>query len=144
MWPELDSPRPDLTIAATGIDGLADGFYGYDVVRGEFVRRTGYPDGGVIGRACLDQRWAGLAVLKFLFWADLETQEAVYGPRAYRNLNLAAGRAAQALYLAAESLGLGACGVGAFYDRELARACNLDERCAPLYLVSVGPLASSR
>jgi nitroreductase len=53
---------------------------------------------------------------------------------------LAAGRAGQRLYLAATALGLGACGVGAYYDRELAAAAMLPEAGWPLYLVAAGPV----
>jgi SagB-type dehydrogenase family enzyme len=144
LLPELARPRPEITFAATGISGLPDGFYAYDGEACGFVRcGSEVPDATAIGRACLDQRWAGLAALKFLFWSRLAAAESAFGPRAYRRLNLAAGQAAQALYLAAETAGLGACGVGAFFDRELARAFALDEGCDPLYLVAVGPLAGA-
>ena len=142
---ELKGPRPELICAVTGINGLRDGFYRCEGPAGEFVlREETTPVDSVFGRACLDQRWVGLARLKFLFFAELERWEEACGPRVYRDLNIVAGRAAQALYLAAESLGFGACGVGAFYDRELARAFDLGPGREPLYLVAVGPLAGPR
>ncbi|RJX34470.1 MAG: SagB/ThcOx family dehydrogenase [Desulfarculus sp.] len=93
-----------------------------------------------LGPACLGQLWTGAAALSLVFWADLAQMEAAAGPRAYRQAMLAAGRAGQRLYLAATALGLGCCGVGAFFDREVAAAAGLPPGGQPLYVVSCGPV----
>jgi nitroreductase len=49
-----------------------------------------------------------------------------------------AGRMGERLYLAAEALGLGACGIGALYDHEAAEALGLNHESRLLYLVAVG------
>lgn len=90
--------------------------------------------------ACLGQLWVGQASLSLVLWADLGEMEARAGPRAYRHAMLAAGRAGQRLYLAATALGLGCCGVGAFFDQEVARAAGLPPGAQPLYVVSCGPV----
>jgi SagB-type dehydrogenase family enzyme len=95
---------------------------------------------GGAARACLGQAWVGQAALVLVLWADVAGLEELHGPRAYRHAMLAAGRAGQRLYLAATALGLGACGVGAYYDRELAAAAMLPEAGWPLYLVAAGPV----
>ncbi|MCF8041210.1 MAG: nitroreductase family protein [Desulfarculaceae bacterium] len=91
-------------------------------------------------RACLDQAWVGRAALNLVLWADPKQLSAVAGKRGYRLAMLAAGRAGQRLYLAATALGMGCCGVGAFYDDEVAAAAELPAGAWPLYLLAAGPV----
>jgi SagB-type dehydrogenase family enzyme len=93
-----------------------------------------------LARAALGQLWVGQASLVLVLWADLEALDESHGPRAYRHAMLAAGRAGQKLYLAATALGLGCCGVGAFYDQEVARYAWLPEKGRALYLLACGPV----
>lgn len=93
-----------------------------------------------LAEACLGQLWVGQAGLSLVLWADLEHMEAQASPRAYRQAMLAAGRIGQRLYLAATALGLGCCGVGAFFDQEVAQAAALPRNASPLYVVSCGPV----
>ncbi|HEY68776.1 MAG TPA: SagB/ThcOx family dehydrogenase, partial [Thermoflexia bacterium] len=59
--------------------------------------------------------------------------------RAYRYVLLEAGHIGQNLYLAATSMGLGACAVGAFLDDDLNDLLGLDGKDeAALYIISVG------
>ncbi|MFZ5586728.1 MAG: SagB/ThcOx family dehydrogenase [Thermodesulfobacteriota bacterium] len=90
--------------------------------------------------ACLGQMWAGQAALVLLLWHDLAALAQRGGARTYRHALLHAGRVGQRLYLAATALGLGCCGVGAFYDRELALAAGLPPGGDPLYLLACGPV----
>jgi len=91
-------------------------------------------------RACLDQAWVGRAALNLVLWADPKRLAQTAGERGYAQAMLAAGRAGQRLYLAATALGMGCCGVGAFYDDELAAAAELPLGAWPLYLVAAGPV----
>jgi SagB-type dehydrogenase family enzyme len=56
---------------------------------------------------------------------DLDRAARIYGDRGYRYVHFEAGAIGQGLYLAAEALGLGATGIGAFYDEEVHRHLNL-------------------
>jgi nitroreductase len=56
---------------------------------------------------------------------DLERAAASYGDRGYRYAHFEAGAIGHRLYLASEALGLGATGIGAFYDDEVHRYLNL-------------------
>ncbi len=87
---------------------------------------------------CLNQAWLGSAAVHFLFLADLKRVDAVYGPRGYRYLMLAAGRLGQRVYAVSTAIGLGCCGVGAFYDKEAADLLGLNDGSRLLYLVAVG------
>ncbi|GFK92488.1 hypothetical protein NNJEOMEG_00313 [Fundidesulfovibrio magnetotacticus] len=93
---------------------------------------------------CLDQLWMRRAAMVALFFADFDALDPLLGARGVRWSFQAAGRLGQRLYLAAESLGLGACGVGAFYDGEAAELLGLPEGTSLLYAVPMGPVKSSR
>jgi nitroreductase len=56
---------------------------------------------------------------------------------------LEAGRMGEMLYLSAASMGIGCCGIGAFYDEEARRFLELGATSRLLYLVAVGPVKHS-
>ena len=51
-----------------------------------------------------------------------------------------AGRIGQRLYMAAQELGMGCCGIGAMYDYEAADLLGLAPGGRLLYALSAGPL----
>jgi SagB-type dehydrogenase family enzyme len=87
---------------------------------------------------CLDQAWLANAAVHFVFMTNLHTLDRMWGARGYRYAMMTAGMMGERLYLAAEAMGLGCCGIGAFYDREAAEALNLNTESRLLYLVAVG------
>lgn len=87
---------------------------------------------------CLGQQWIRNAGLQLLFFADLGALEAASGPRSYRYAMLEAGRLGQRLYILATALGLGVCGIGAFFDQEGEKLAGVDGRAQLLYLVTIG------
>lgn len=89
---------------------------------------------------CLGQMWLSNAALHVVFMTNLGVLEKAWGPRGYRYAMLAAGRLGQRTYLGATALGLGCCGIGAFYDGEAANLLGLNPESALLYLVAVGRL----
>jgi len=91
-----------------------------------------------IAHAALDQTWLGDAVIHVIMAARLRDAEKHSGPGAYRKLLIHAGRIGQRVYLVSESLGLGCCGVGAFYDAELRNILELSDDWDVLYLLGVG------
>jgi len=87
---------------------------------------------------CLDQEWLKNAGVHFLFLANLEVLEKTWGPRGYRYAMLTAGKLGQRLYVAAEAMGMGCCGIGALYDGEAMEMLGLNQSSRLLYLVAVG------
>ena len=87
---------------------------------------------------CLDQLWLANAGLLFLFMCNLKTLDNTYGARGYRYAMLEAGILGQRLYLGSTALGLGCCGIGAYYDNEARELLSLIEDSYLLYLVAVG------
>ena len=87
---------------------------------------------------CLDQAWLANAAVHFLFISNLDLVDQVWGPRGYRYAMMTAGRLGERLYLMATAMGLGCCGIGAFYDMEAAELPGLNSASRLLYLVAVG------
>jgi SagB-type dehydrogenase family enzyme len=66
-----------------------------------------------------------------------------YVDRSYRYILLEAGHLGQNVYLAATALGLGPCGIGAFFDDALDRLLALDGHDeTTVYLLAIGPRAT--
>ncbi len=87
---------------------------------------------------CLDQEWLGQAALHFFFVANLKLLEQNRGSRGYRHAMLTAGRFGQKIYIGATAMGLGCCGIGAFYDQEASAFLELNQDSQMLYLVAAG------
>jgi len=137
---ELDHTRICTGFLAGNVEGLDPGIYLLDkanrsmgkTAEGSFVDR--------MTRVCLGQEWLANAALHFLFMANLESLENAWGTRGYRHAMLTAGRSGERLYLMATALGLGCCGIGAFYDGEAMELIGLNDSSRLLYLVAVGPI----
>lgn len=92
-----------------------------------------------IQQAGLGQAHLGEANVCFVLSAIFQRTRWKYRKRAYRYVLLEAGHIGQNLYLAAVSMGLGACAVGAFRDDDLNQLLGLDgTEEASLYIVAVG------
>jgi SagB-type dehydrogenase family enzyme len=87
---------------------------------------------------CLDQAWLVNAGVHFLFLSNLEVLEKAWGARGYRHAMLTAGRLGQRIYITAEAMGVGCCGIGALYDKEAMDLLTLNQSSRLLYLVAVG------
>ena len=122
------------------VEGLEPGFYLTDALELSFERVDAGSFTGLMASICLDQRWLANAAVHFLFITDLKKLEQSYGPRGYRYAMLHSGRLGGSLYLAATAMGLGCCGIGAFYDTEAAQLLKLRANSRLLYLVAVGPV----
>lgn len=88
----------------------------------------------------LNQQWLASASLQFFFVAPFPEIHDVWGPRGYRYAMISAGRLAHRIYIGATALGLGCCGIGAFYDRDAAVLLGLVSSSDLLYLVAAGPI----
>src|SRR4051794_23073538 len=107
------------------VDGLPPGVYRFWPSHAELEK---YIDGDQRVAAAglsLGQQLAGNACVAFSMIGDLDRAASLYGDRGYRYVHFEAGAIGHRLYLAAEALGLGATGIGAFYDDEVHRYLNL-------------------
>jgi SagB-type dehydrogenase family enzyme len=93
----------------------------------------------------LGQDLAGNACVAFSMIGDLDRAARAYGDRGYRYVHFEAGAIGHRLYLAAEALGLGATGIGAFFDEEVHRYLSLaPEQGQVVYHFAIGYPISDR
>ena len=89
--------------------------------------------------AGLNQEFLGEAHVCFVVSGIFQRTRWKYHERAYRYVLMEVGHLGQNLYLAATALGLGVCGIGAFFDDRLNQLLELDgEKEAALYLITLG------
>jgi SagB-type dehydrogenase family enzyme len=123
-----DAVRVDVITLA--VDALPVAAWRYEPQRHALQRRRGdgAPLRGVARRAALDQDVVGDAAAVFVLSIDRASFVAdVHGAaRGYRHAFLEAGLIGERFYLEGGALGLGVCGVGAFYDDEAAALIGID------------------
>lgn len=128
-----------LYLYAHRVDGLQPGVYRFWQDRAELeqIRRG---DQRVAAAALsLGQDLAGNACVTFSMIGDLDRAVRTYGDRGYRYVHFEAGAIGQRMYLAAEALGLGATGIGAFYDDPVHHYLNLTpEQGQVVYHFAIG------
>jgi SagB-type dehydrogenase family enzyme len=121
------------------VTGLAQGIYHYAVRKHELESLQPGDFRAAVTQAGLWQGFLGGANVCFILTAIFQRTRWRYHERAYRYVMLEAGHVGQNLYLAATSMGLGACAVGAFLDDQLDGLLGVDgKEEATLYVVSVG------
>jgi nitroreductase len=86
----------------------------------------------------LGQELAGNACVAFSMVGDLERAVHAHGDRGYRYVHFEAGAVGHRLYLAAEALGLGATGIGAFYGEEVHCYLRLRSQQQVVYHFAIG------
>jgi len=110
------------------VDGVEPGVYRYwpGEARLELVR-SGDQRVAAAGLS-LGQDLAGNACVAFSMIADMDNATRLHGDRGYRYVFFEAGTIGQRLYLAAESLGVRATGIGAFYDDQVHSYLGIEPR----------------
>lgn len=123
------------------VEGLKAGIYHFrpgefDL---EFLKKGEFSK--ILAEACLGQGIVATAQVTFIWSAVLARGKWKYRQRAYRYIYLDAGHICQNLYLAAETLGLGACAVGAFFDDDINEIIGLDGTDETIiYMATVGKI----
>jgi SagB-type dehydrogenase family enzyme len=114
-----------LYVYAHRVDGLEPGVYRLCGDGGTLEQITSGDQRVAAAGLSLGQELAGNACVTFSMIGDLQRATESHDNRGYRYVHFEAGAIGQRLYLAAEALGLGATGIGAFYDDEVHRHLNL-------------------
>ncbi len=119
--------------------GLAPGVYHYAVQRhGLELLRTGDFRQEVF-EAALSQEMLLRASCVLVLTGLFGRVQWKYVDRSYRYILLEAGHLGENVYLAATSLGLAPCGIGAFFDDDINRLVGVDGRDeAVVYLLAIG------
>jgi SagB-type dehydrogenase family enzyme len=128
-----------LYLYAHRVDGLQPGVYRFWPESAELEQTKSGDQRVVAAGLSLGQDLAGNACVTFSMIGDLESAARTYGDRGYRYVHFEAGAIGHLLYLAAEALGLGATGIGAFYDDDVHLHLNLiSEQGQVLYHFAIG------
>jgi SagB-type dehydrogenase family enzyme len=114
-----------LYLYAHRVDGLQPGVYRFWPECAELEQVQAGDQRVAAAGLSLGQELAGNSCVTFSMIGDLDRAARSYGDRGYRYVHFEAGAIGHRLYLAAEALGLGATGIGAFYDDEVHRHLNL-------------------
>ena len=133
----------EVHVIAQRVTGLAPGSYCYEPVGHTLeLRRSGSFEEG-LRRWTFDQHWMLDAAAVFVMVGRLERIAPRYGSRGYRYMLFEAGHVAQNLYLLGAAHELCVQATGGFVDHAIARLLGLQQRAMILYLVAVGPAAST-
>ncbi len=126
-------------LALHNVDEFESGIYHYGVQNHELEQLKKGDFREAAARAALDQDMAYSASVVFIWTAVFQRSKWKYDQRAYRYVYLDAGHIAQNLALAAVSLGLGTCQIGALYDEEVNALVGIDgEEESVVYMSAVG------
>jgi SagB-type dehydrogenase family enzyme len=128
------------------VEGLEPGVYRFWPEHAELERIKAGDQRLVAAALSLGQDLAGNACVAFSMIGDFGNAASRYGDRGYRYVHFEAGAIGQRMYLAAEALGLGATGIGAFFDEDVNRYLNLSSELGQVvYHFAIGyPVADPR
>jgi len=113
-------------VVANNVKSLEPGVYHYSI-RAHLLEQLEQRDlRRQIAAAALGQEMCASAAAVFIWSAVFERCKWKYGQRAYRYIYLDAGHIAENLALAAVSLNLGTCEIGALYDDHVNAIINID------------------
>jgi SagB-type dehydrogenase family enzyme len=113
-------------VVAHGVRKLDPGVYHYAIRNHELEQLKTGDMRDVIAAAALGQGMCATAAAVFVWTAIFPRSKWKYDQRAYRYVYLDAGHIAQNLALAAVSLGLGTCQIGAMFDDEVNKIVAVD------------------
>ena len=128
-----------LYLYAHRVDGLQSGVYRLWRERAELEQIKSGDQRVQAAGLSLGQDLAGNACVAFSMIGDIERAARAHGDRGYRYVHFEAGAIGHRLYLAAEALGLGATGIGAFYDDSVHDYLNVaPEQGQVVYHFAIG------
>tara|TARA_B100000315_G_C14587999_1_gene594188 strand:+ start:3512 stop:5047 length:1536 start_codon:yes stop_codon:yes gene_type:complete len=127
----------DLFVYAHHIEGLMPGIYRYE----SNSRFKLYKKGDVRNLArklSLNQSIASNSAFTISMVVNYNEVLEFFGEKGFRLVYQSAGRVGHALYLAAESVGLNATGIGAFFDSDVLQTLSLDDNWIVVYHFTIG------
>ena len=128
-------------LVINSVQEVEPGLYHYNPLKHHLEQLKKEDLGQALARACLGQGMVATASVVFVWTAIAARSQWKYGERAFRYIYMDAGHIGENLYLSAEALGLGCCGVGAFYDDEVNQVIGVDgKEETAIYLGTVGTL----
>jgi len=122
------------------VGSLKPGLYRYLAIEHKLLEINVQPEiAERIMQGCLGQEFTMTSSVTFIWTAVAKRMTWRYSDRGYRYLFLDAGHVCQNLYLAAESIGCGACAIAAYDDDQVNFALRIDgEEQFVIYIATVG------
>ena len=142
--PSLDRSLLMTFVAALAVDGLAQGLYYFAPHSRELRLIKAECSREAVQFLCLGQDLGGDAAAVVFHTADLAQAVRRQGDRAYRYLHLDAGMVGERLDLAALAAGLGASGIGGFFDDQVTDLLGIPSEQAVVYITTLGAPAAQR
>jgi SagB-type dehydrogenase family enzyme len=126
-------------LVAKKVENLPNGVYHYNIASNALEELKLGDFSEAVTHAALEQDMCNHAPVTFVWSAIFSRSKWKYKQRAYRYVYLDAGHIAENLVLAAVSLGLGSCQIGAIFDDEVNKLIDVDgEEESAVYLSVVG------
>ena len=127
-----------VVVGKESLDNLKNGIYRYLPITNsiEIIKEGDARRGIAIG--CLGQAFISKAPIIIIIAANFERMKYKYGNRGIRYALIEAGHSCQNIELAALSLGLVSCPVGAFTDSEIVKTIGLSDYEIPIYVIPIG------
>jgi SagB-type dehydrogenase family enzyme len=126
-------------IAANKVEELDSGVYHYNIQNHTLELLKIGSFGDELAHAALNQKMCSNASVVFIWAAIFQRSKWKYSQRAYRYVYLDTGHIAENLALAAVSINIGSCEVGAFFDDEINSLIGVDgEKESAILLSAVG------
>lgn len=141
--PALDRSLLMTFVAVLSVDGLATGVYYYAPHSNELRLLKAECARNAVQYLCLGQELGGDAAAVVFHTADLNRAVRRQGERAYRYLHLDAGMLGERLDLAALAEGLGASGIGGFFDDQVTELLGIPAEQAVVYITTIGVPANT-
>ncbi len=113
-------------VIVNAVDELQAGVYHYSIRAHQLEQLAARDLRRQTAAAALGQKMCAEAAVVFVWSAVFERCKWKYGQRAYRYIYLDAGHIAENLTLAAVSLNLGSCEIGALYDEDVNAIVGVD------------------
>lgn len=121
-----------------GVREFTPGIYHYDPIHHSIQKIAGTDAREDVAVASLRQMWMATAPVILVLTAEYRRITIKYGERGKRYAVIETGHIGQNIFLQCEALGLSAGIVGAFYDKEVARAISSQKDHEPLIIMPVG------
>ncbi len=141
--PFIDPTMVATHVVVLRVRGIPPGVYRLDPIGSHLVPRRQGNFERELWNLCLGQELGRDAAAAVIHVADLPACVQRYGDRAYRYLHLDAGHIGQRLNLAAVSRGVGASGIGGFFDAEVNTLLDLPPQVSTLYITVLGTPATT-
>jgi SagB-type dehydrogenase family enzyme len=133
----------EMYVVVGNVTGIEPGLYKYLSQEHKLVRAIDKDIREALSAAALGQMMVRDAPVTVVYCAVFSRMTQKYGERGReRYVCMDLGHSAQNIYLQAEALHLGTCGVGAFKDSSVSALLQLPTEEEPLYLMPVGYLQS--